>query len=124
MKNMLDDFAARFKDYLQNDFLIASAFLDPRYTRQTETLLNQQFSDFVPKIVELFCGQSEQSINETVEQNDANASSQISTLNEEFNFWDDDYSTATGLGNATENPEDDLVVNKFKFIFYVLFSWI
>jgi hypothetical protein len=51
---MSKDCSARLKKLVENEFLVLSSLLDPRFTACMEILLKKQFRDYIGALIKLF----------------------------------------------------------------------
>lgn len=86
---MQADCQARLQTYLDNDFLVISSLLDPRYTVQTEELVDSKFKHYVEDMVTVFSkfrGGGPTS-NENAAELEPNAPSNLSGTKMSNDFW-------------------------------------
>jgi hypothetical protein len=90
LADLINDLQRRFKAYINNDLLIVSSLLDPRYTRQIEELKGHPFAYFVEEIISFtqFWTESNAEENtENVQQEEAQTSQASTNLG--ISFWDE-----------------------------------
>jgi len=90
LETMLLDCRKRLQTLVENEFLVMSSLLDPRYTSKVESLLNKQFRQYFAKFSNLAKSFQEEEISvDDMSQREDQTITQVNGDQEEAaaNFW-------------------------------------
>jgi hypothetical protein len=115
---MLEDGRKRLNVLLENEFLVISSLLDPRYTIKMEQILNKQFRDYVDDIMKLLKSFQEEELQlEDIDENHIGPTACDSENLQENDFWNvSGQSTSNSQMVQKQGVENKIEVKILKFL--------